>query len=216
MSYNIHGLLHLVEDVSRFGPLDSHSTFPYENNMMYFRKLCRKPHLQLQQIALRQAEKDNIARQNIPIYDINIKISGKHEDGPLASDIPLMNYHQYKSVKTPKFFLSRCQRDNCCILHDSRVCNVVNILSNDKDHYLVVKIFRSVCEFYDIGLSSSSIGIFKCSKLSDKCTTVSLKTVKAKCFQMPLENGIFSANSDTSEDEINETSTQEYVIVILL
>jgi len=67
-------LLHLVEDVSRFGPLDSHSAFPYENNMMYFRKLCRKPHLQLEQIARRRTEEDIIARRNIPVNEIDTSI----------------------------------------------------------------------------------------------------------------------------------------------
>jgi len=179
MSYNIHGLLHLVEDVNRFGPLDSHSAFPYENNMMYFRKLCRKPHLQLQQIARRRTEEDIIARRNIPVNEIDtsIKTWGKHKD-PLASyDIPcLTNYYQYRSVKTSEFFLDQSQRDNCCILYDLRVCKVVKILSNNKDYYLVVKVFNSVCDFHDIGINSSSVGIFKCSEPSDKCT-VPLKNV---------------------------------------
>jgi len=55
-SYNVHGLLHLTDDVRRLGPLDSFSAFPYENNIMIFRKYCRKPGLFLQQIANRMAE----------------------------------------------------------------------------------------------------------------------------------------------------------------
>jgi len=163
MSYNIHGLLHLVEDVSRFGPLDSHSAFSYENNMMYFQKLCRKPHLQLEQIARRRTEEDIIARRNIPVNEIDtsIKTWGKHKVDPLALyDIPcLTNYYQYRSVKTSEFFLDQSQRDNCCILYDLRVCNVVKILSNNKDYYLVVKVFNSVCDFYDIGINSSSVDL---------------------------------------------------------
>lgn len=57
LSYNIHGILHLVEDVLRFGPLDSYSAFPYES-MVYFRKMCRKPHISLWQIAARRAEQE--------------------------------------------------------------------------------------------------------------------------------------------------------------
>jgi len=45
--YNIHGLIHLINDVRRLGPLDSFSVFPYENNMVMFRKFCRKPNLPL-------------------------------------------------------------------------------------------------------------------------------------------------------------------------
>lgn len=39
LSYNIHGILHLIEDVRRFGPCHSYSLFPYENNMKSFRKM---------------------------------------------------------------------------------------------------------------------------------------------------------------------------------
>ncbi|XP_026826387.1 uncharacterized protein LOC113562169 [Ooceraea biroi] len=44
LSYITHCLLHLVDDVRRFGSLNELSMFPYENNMTYFRKVCRKPH----------------------------------------------------------------------------------------------------------------------------------------------------------------------------
>ncbi|EFN87335.1 hypothetical protein EAI_08038, partial [Harpegnathos saltator] len=55
-SYNIHGLLHLTDDVRQLDSLDSFSAFPYENNMTFFRKYCRKPNLPLQQIFKRMAE----------------------------------------------------------------------------------------------------------------------------------------------------------------
>lgn len=58
-TYNIHGLLHLTDDVKRFGSLDSFSAFPYENNMLIFRKYLRKPNQPLQQFFNRMAEKHN-------------------------------------------------------------------------------------------------------------------------------------------------------------
>lgn len=56
LSYNVHGLLHLANDVRNFGSLDSFSAFPFENNMIYFRKIYRKPNQHLQQIANRRYE----------------------------------------------------------------------------------------------------------------------------------------------------------------
>jgi len=57
--YNVHALLHLVDDVIKLGPLDFFSAFPFENNMRVFKRYCRKPHLYLQQIAHRIAEETN-------------------------------------------------------------------------------------------------------------------------------------------------------------
>ncbi|XP_032689091.1 uncharacterized protein LOC116852650 [Odontomachus brunneus] len=68
-SYNIHGLLHVVGDAKRFGSFDAYSAFPYENNMLIFRKYCRKPDLPLQQIANRRVEK---------IMHVNLGLSTMH------------------------------------------------------------------------------------------------------------------------------------------
>jgi len=59
LSYNVHALLHLVDDIAKLGPLDSFSAFLFENNMRVFKRYCRKPHLYLQQIARRIAGETN-------------------------------------------------------------------------------------------------------------------------------------------------------------
>lgn len=56
MSYNMHGLLHLANDVRLLGKLDSFFAFDFENYMPEFRKFIRKPHLQLQQFIRRLNE----------------------------------------------------------------------------------------------------------------------------------------------------------------
>ncbi|XP_043277800.1 uncharacterized protein [Venturia canescens] len=71
VSYNVHGLLHLVDDVERFSPADEYSAFPYENAIKVFRRYVRKPHLSLQQIANRIAERVQVVvlRLRINQYD---------------------------------------------------------------------------------------------------------------------------------------------------
>lgn len=48
--YNVHGLVHLAEDVRKFGCLDSTSSFPYENYLKNLKKLVLKPYFPLQQV----------------------------------------------------------------------------------------------------------------------------------------------------------------------
>lgn len=71
MSYNVHGLLHISEDVQRHGPLDSFSAFAYENEMSTYRKLCRKPDLLLEQISNRIEE---LKRNNANNYYSNSEV----------------------------------------------------------------------------------------------------------------------------------------------
>jgi len=42
MAPNIHGLLHLVDDYDRFGPLDNCSTFSFENYVKVFLEYDQK------------------------------------------------------------------------------------------------------------------------------------------------------------------------------
>ena len=42
LSYNVHGLLHIVDDVRTLGPAETFSAFCYENNMPEFRKFVKK------------------------------------------------------------------------------------------------------------------------------------------------------------------------------
>ncbi|XP_071582168.1 uncharacterized protein [Temnothorax nylanderi] len=85
LSYNVHGLLHVVGDVRRLGPLDSYSAFCYENNMPEFRKFIRKPHLALQQFYKRMCELNDLVT---PVdKGIHIRCSKIHMDGPLVEPV---------------------------------------------------------------------------------------------------------------------------------
>lgn len=53
MSHNIHGLLHLVEDYNKYGPLDNCSTFHFENYMKVIKSMLRKPDKPLKKVIMR-------------------------------------------------------------------------------------------------------------------------------------------------------------------
>jgi len=56
ISHNVHGLLHIVQDVRNFGSLDMFGIFKFENFMQKIKKLLRKDDKPLQQIARRIQE----------------------------------------------------------------------------------------------------------------------------------------------------------------
>lgn len=55
--YNIHGLVHLAEDVKLHGNLDKISCFPFENFLGQLKKMLRKPKYPLQQVVRCMSEK---------------------------------------------------------------------------------------------------------------------------------------------------------------
>lgn len=53
-------------------------------------------------------------------------------------------------------------------------------------HYqLAVKEFCRIEDFFDVGLPSSSVDVFRCSLLSNEVIIIDLNEVHSKCFRMP-------------------------------
>ncbi|XP_055927964.1 uncharacterized protein LOC129959167 [Argiope bruennichi] len=72
--YNVHNLIHLGDDVEKYGPLDSFSSFPFENYLGQLKGLLRTPNKPLQQIyrrILEMKESNNInIGENIPEFRV--------------------------------------------------------------------------------------------------------------------------------------------------
>lgn len=183
LSYITHCLLHLVDDARRFGSLNELSMFPYENNMTYFRKACRKPHQHLQQIVNRRLEKLQVT-QNIVHVTEEVVRSSRPWVSPVVFDTPL-DSRQFQILDTGKFRISVKNQDNTVILQNSKVCLVQSIILSREHYQLVVKEFCRVEDFFDVGLPSSSVGVFRCSLLSDEVNVIDLNEVESKCFRMP-------------------------------
>ncbi|XP_077263116.1 uncharacterized protein LOC143897983 [Temnothorax americanus] len=56
--YNVHGLLHLPEDVERYGEISSISAFPFESYLGIFKQMLRSPTKPTQQLLRRLAERN--------------------------------------------------------------------------------------------------------------------------------------------------------------
>lgn len=194
LSYNVHGLLHLANDVKNFGPLDSFSAFPYENNMSYFRRICRKPNQHLQQIANRRYEEKSLQNKFVVSTENFIQVSGLHKHGPVP-EIGFHHYSQYRNLHCRQFTLSLNGRDDTIILKDSSVCILQNIIGHDNKYHLVVKRFLKIENFFHTLMQSSNIGIFHCSSLSDELIVINFDQIAGKCFKLPLYDIIYTANS---------------------
>lgn len=56
LSYNVHNLIHLADDVKIFGHLDNFCAFPFENHLQQIKKLIRKHDKPLPQVIRRKIE----------------------------------------------------------------------------------------------------------------------------------------------------------------
>ena len=134
--YNVHGLVHLADEVRQFGCLDNVSAFPFENFLPIFKRLIRKPNFPLQQIINILSEIGgkgiyNAAMQMEPL------LKGERSDGPVPCDF--QSAMQYKDLCIRDAVISKAQGHNCTVSIADDIVMVRNILRDHGEIYLVVE-----------------------------------------------------------------------------
>lgn len=128
VSHNIHNLLHLVDDVKTFGPLDNFSAFKFENYMQILKKYMRKAEKPLQQVVRRciEKEKSSLTSTALPHCDPqHYNLMSLHYDGPI---IPNCYNPQYKVVKFKGMtFKAGTLADSCCGLSCGAIVCIENV-----------------------------------------------------------------------------------------
>ncbi|CAH1102780.1 unnamed protein product [Psylliodes chrysocephalus] len=185
--YNIHLLLHITDDVKEYGPLDSFSTFPFENTLGQLKNLIRSPNKPLQQIHRRLTE------LNYSTNSVSIKQSQffhEHFDGPLPYEYHI--FTQYKKMYCNNgmtISISPYNSENCyCLLKDNSIVQINNIITHDYCTFLVCKSFSVYKSLYTYPFPSSNLNIFAVSGLSSIVQVVRITDILAKCMILPLDD----------------------------
>ena len=98
--YNVHSLIHIVNDVRRYGCLDNISAVPFENYLGKLKKKIRRPQNPIAQIMRRLSERQHTAeirasagRDITGSADLHKK---PHMSGPLPREcLACLQYKQY-------------------------------------------------------------------------------------------------------------------------
>lgn len=184
--YNIHCLIHLCEDVHRFGALDNVSAFPFENYLGQLKKLVRRPKDPLQQIVRRLSEADQQSKQS-PMNESE-RCKKSHTRGPLP--IAYRNHAQYEQYRGENFFLSTSIGDNCVEI-EGKIGLLRNILLDELSSQVLV-VFEQLdnCEsFFANPLPSERLSIYFIRHLDGLETVFPISSINKKCMLLPIENG---------------------------
>lgn len=194
VSYNVHSLIHLVNDAKKYGVVDNFSSFPYENYLQHIKKIVQPGRAPLVQLYNRIVEERecNITRGlciNFPF------LYGCHSKGPLPHSVlnkPILQY----STLIMKMFTIRVtfenrkstKKDDCVIFSSSVICIVQNILKINEKLFVLCKQFEKVIPLYNEPCSSESVGMFECSKLSPILKLFPISNIQFKACYLPNKN----------------------------
>jgi hypothetical protein len=178
MSYNVHATIHLAQEVKVHGALDNVSSFIFENHLRKLKKLIRKPHAPLQQVARRLCE----GQLSVEAKAVQI-LQKEHHEGPVLVQFSMCK--QYKEYKCESCTIKTKPNDNCVLLRNSIVL-VRNFISVDSVSYVVFQKFKSSKPYYSYPLDSTTFDIYSVSHLRTKLEFALLTELRKKCVLLSL------------------------------
>ncbi|XP_045025186.1 uncharacterized protein LOC123469909 [Daphnia magna] len=119
LSYNVHNLIHLADDVRHFGNLDSFSAFAFENYLQDIKHLLRKHNQPLAQVIRRldEIQLNLVPRINCAVSPFVLK--KKHTQGPMINGCRGV---QFKFLQCHSWtFRTDNDADCCAILQDQTI-----------------------------------------------------------------------------------------------
>lgn len=177
-TYSIHSIIHVVDDVERFGVLDNYSAFPGESNLGFLKNLLRGGHLPLQQVVKRIDERDSC--------DKICEFEENHENS-------LMGLH--KNVLRLKGLRLDTSEKNRWIL--TKKMEIFKIERLSEEHNLIqlqgiALLKKNQANVYDLPIESKHLYIFK-SKMEESPLSITLDDMFCKLYRIEIdqENSAF-------------------------
>jgi len=193
MAPNIHGLLHLVDDYDRFGPLDNCSTFSFENYMKVLKSMIRKPHKPLEQVIIRYNEGEkstsNLKKRCNIINNNEGLLLRPHNKGPLING--LVTNPQFSTLVLGYYKLkTNVDADSYFCTINNEIVKLINIAhsTNTGNIVLIGRKFKEKTDFYVQPIKSSHLGIFSVKHLSKNLMCWNVKDVKKKVIVLSYKN----------------------------
>ncbi|XP_077259700.1 uncharacterized protein LOC143896019 [Temnothorax americanus] len=192
VSHNVHGLIHITEDVKHLGNIENFSAFRFENFMHFIKTLIRKSETPLQQLFNRYNEiykRYKNDKHNITNLDklVPVQSSAYNDVVPDGCKNPL-----YSKAVCSNFTLSiKEDANNCCGLEDGSIVIVQQIAWHVQlnDYIIIGKRFLRKQNFYTTPCESSLLDTYVVSKLALSENTIwPLFTVNRKFFIIPYRD----------------------------
>ena len=185
--YNIHNLVHLVQDAKRYGALDNISAFPFESFLGKLKKLVRGRQFPLAQLVRRIGERQRRPVRKKTTGNMLSSVKRQHTSGPVPKTF--LGSKQYKHYSGTKFKISKSRGNNCFMYNNSIILVRNIIVSLDGEIHAVIESFGKKDSLFTYPLPSSALGIYRVSGLSGKHDVIPVSSITQKMVLLPCKVG---------------------------
>ncbi|XP_058789786.1 uncharacterized protein LOC131663405 [Phymastichus coffea] len=186
VSHNIHNIQHLALDVRRYGELENFSAFRFENFIARIKRLLRSGNKVSEQLINRCSEIEMLQEKPSSLND-NTDLRHIHTSGPIPDR--LKDAIQYK-IAVLKLFKINCHdgKNNYVYIENKHAVEVLNIVKNNSDVYVVGRTLKIIGSLYELPYSSTDLGIHVVSSQQNlELLYWHINSITAKLFIMPYK-----------------------------
>lgn len=224
---NVHNLIHLSDDVRRFGVLNTFNTYPFESKLYYIRRLLRTGNLPLSQAARRITEQDSILADHDDNGDdssnsrVTLPVFKKNAGFKFHQLIPILNsdFKMFLYVKYPSFIID-CTReeDRWILTKGEEIVEVQCILSCDNGEVILCgNTLLNATNFFEKPIPSANMLLYASPNLNKGPISIYYaRNIHCKLFMIERKKE-FRFNTDDEEDEDeDENIGGEFVFLPIL
>lgn len=182
---NVHNLIHLVNEVKRFGKLQTFNAYPFENKLSSIKRTIRKGNSPLQQIANRLMER------NI----MEIEELSNNSNYVSRPNIKTYMYRKtsIKVIRLESFILSTDKHNKWVLTNNCDIFELISIVDNDTCISLIGNIIKNYKDAFDTPIRSSFLNIYKinCNTIRRLEATVNMTDIKCKLVTTEYDSYIY-------------------------
>jgi hypothetical protein len=185
--YNMHNLIHVCDDVKKFGLLDDFCCFQFESKLDHLKRKLRSGNKALAQLCRRESETQTSGQLSqlpdtvvVDVKQSKVALLKERFDGPTAG----YSGQQYCRLIYGSYVLdTEKSSDFYALTAKGEVVQIINIISDIEniEVHLICKRFKDSDNFFDYPCESKKLNVRKVSNLSKSYIVVSSCDIDCKC-----------------------------------
>ena len=191
--YTVHALLHLPNEVRRFGPLEEFSCFWGENFIHSLGKKCRGSRFSLQQVVKRVLERNVTLGQKVDEQPTDLFSKPLPIPDILIEGIEIYGCFEKVTLSTRRTSVSTANEKDRYIYNDEGVVlQVSHIFSTDVGTVFYGRKFNSITPIYHDTVTSTLVNIAVVNDLSHSSHAVRPRQLLCKAILLRLRNCLYA------------------------
>uniref|UniRef100_A0A1B0DMI0 Transposase domain-containing protein n=1 Tax=Phlebotomus papatasi TaxID=29031 RepID=A0A1B0DMI0_PHLPP len=184
---NLHGLIHLVDDVRHHGSLDKISSYPFESYLHQITQMVRGGHKPLTQAAKRIIEKSRRQNESVPEITYPIlkgKISQDH-------DLPDCSGSFNCVLITHDLFLKNDLKNKWFLTKGNKIVQMINATKLNGEINIYGTEIRKCGDYFEKPIRSSHLNIYSTKFVTgERQSLYRIQDLKCKLFSIHSSNEI--------------------------